>query len=106
MAFTITKDLISERPDDAFDREGVTRRYPLVPIQAHLAGYKPEKLPDNYPLVPFRLMDDDCEVYYEGELHDDPECLNQSAARDWGEADAGAVRIQVERGGKWVYEIG
>lgn len=106
MSFTIDEDLIAEGPDDPFNRTGETKEYALLPLQAYLVGIKPQKLPDNYPPVKFRLLDDDDEVYYIGTLHDDPECLNQSAARDYGEADAGAVKIQVERGGKWVYEIG
>jgi hypothetical protein len=63
-------------------------------------------IPSTGKLVPFRLYDDDGELYYEGRLTDDDECENQSAALRFGEADAGCTTILVEREGVWTQEIG
>jgi hypothetical protein len=60
---------------------------------------------DPLPLIRFRLLDDDGEVYYGGVLHDDDECLNQAEASRFGTDDAGAIWIEVKRDGKWVQEI-
>lgn len=57
------------------------------------------------PFVRFQLFDDDGELYYSGALSDDDECVNQSAALRWGEAEAGCTTIKVERNGKFVQEI-
>jgi hypothetical protein len=100
----ITKDHINT------DEFNISRKY--------IAGYTsnvglgpiaPEviDLPNKEPLIPFRLKDDDGEVYYEGELNDDSgECLNQQAALEYGMRDAGCTTIEVKRGRKWVQEIG
>jgi hypothetical protein len=63
-------------------------------------------LPNTQPLVAFKLFDDDGELYYEGVLHDDDECLNQQAALAYGMTDAGCTTIKVKRDGKWVQDIG
>ena len=55
--------------------------------------------------VEFQLLDDDGELYYSGVLHDDPGCVSQEAAVEWGETYAGAVVIRVLRDGEWVQEI-
>ena len=90
-------------------------------IGAERAGYVLEEMPqhgierllriDNTipswsALIPFKLYDDDGELYYEGRLHDDDECINQMAALRFGEMDAGCTTILVKRKGKWVQEIG
>lgn len=56
--------------------------------------------------IRFRLKDDDGEIYYEGQLTDDEDCQNQTAALRWGESDAGCTTIEVKRDGKWTQEIG
>jgi len=60
----------------------------------------------NLPTVKFKLFDDDGSLMYEGELSDDDECENQSAALRWGETMAGCTTIKVERNGTFVQEIG
>jgi len=62
----------------------------------------PEK---GLPLIKFRLYDDDGELYYEGVLHDDNECLNQQAALTYGMIDAGCTTIKVKRGRVWTQDI-
>lgn len=57
------------------------------------------------PRIPFRLLDDDSEVYYEGWLHDDWNCDNQLAALTWAQYDSGCTQIQVRRGDEWKAEI-
>lgn len=104
MTVIIDKDLInSDLPD--FDRTGtVLEEMPLHGIERVLGVESDIPAGDN--LVPFRLYDDDGELYYEGRLTDDDECANQSAALRFGESDAGCTRIEVLRDGKWKQEIG
>lgn len=64
-----------------------------------------DEIPNDGPTVPFRLYDDDGELYYSGVLTDDDEGENQSAAYDWGAAMAGCAIIKVKRDGRWVQEI-
>lgn len=64
-----------------------------------------DEIPDEGDLIRFRLFDDDGQLMYEGRLHDDDECANQSAALRFGEADVGATRIEVYRDGAWRQEI-
>lgn len=103
MTVIIDKDHIN-KDDPAYDRTGtVLGNMPLYGIEKVLG------VNDHIPagtLVPFRLYDDDGELYYEGRLSDDDECENQSAALRFGEADAGATTILVQRNGEWVQEIG
>lgn len=62
-------------------------------------------LPETHDRIAFKLYDDDGNFVYGGNLHDDPECENQSAALRYGEADEGATTIKVKRNGAWVQEI-
>jgi hypothetical protein len=109
MAWQILKDHIAE-PDEP-SRQFEVGTQTQVPIPALAIGIRPEGLPASkdgveLPKVKFKLFDDDGELYYEGRLHDDDECLNQSAALDFGMADAGCTTIKVLRDGEWVQEIG
>lgn len=100
----ITKDHISEPGEES--RVGTSEEHSRIPLYAVLAGEQSERLPnEELPLVAFRLKDDDGELYYEGELHDDDECLNQEAALSYGMNDAGCTTIEVKRDGAWVIEI-
>lgn len=66
-----------------------------------------DSIPNEGPLVQFRLYDDDGEFCYGGVLTDDDEADNQIAALRFGEADVGATRIKVLRPGKgFVEEVG
>lgn len=56
--------------------------------------------------IPWRLYDDDGELYYEGWLYEDDEAIIEQAVLDWGMHDSGCTEIQVKRNGKWVTEIG
>jgi len=102
--------------DHIFDGEGQTRAgigidmMPLYIIE-HLLGEEEKPLPNALDvgegkLVPFRLYDDDGELYYEGRLHDDEHCENQMAALRFGESDAGCTTIKVLRNNEWTQEIG
>jgi hypothetical protein len=77
-----------------------------------LMGIPPAELPERddtgmpLDLIPFKLYDDDKILYYEGVLHDDDNCENQSAALLYGELDAGCTLIEVLRGDEWKIEIG
>lgn len=103
MTVIIDKDFINA-DDPELDRSGtILEETPLFGIEKVL-GVDPT-LPASDNLVKFRLFDDDNELYYEGRLTDDDECENQSAALRFGEADAGAVTILVERNGQWIQEI-
>lgn len=109
MTWRITKDHI-----DA-GRAGTTEEHTRIPLAAAVIGLESEPLPSTQrhgehsvemPVIPFRLYDDDGELYYEGVLHDDDECLNQEAALSFGATDAGCTTIKVKRAGVWTQEIG
>jgi hypothetical protein len=111
--FKITKDHIAEVERGDKSREGmVFDRMPQYGMERAMG--LDDRLPEEttadarveYGTVPFRLYDDDGELHYEGELHDDPECINQMAALRFGESDTGCTRIEVRRGPEWVQEIG
>ncbi len=106
----IDRDYISDPGEES--RVGTTEEHTRVPLIAVIAlGAESEDLPtkddagNDLPLVRFRMKDDDGEVYYGGELHDDDECLNQEAALSYGMGDAGCTTIEVKRDGEWVLEI-
>ena len=104
MTVIIDKDFINE-DDPTYNRSGtVLNETPQYGIERAM-GVDPS-IPAGDNLVKFRLFDDDGELYYEGRLTDDDDCENQSAALRFGEADAGATVILVERNGEWVMEIG
>lgn len=105
MAWEITKDLL-EGTDSPHSRVGYSEEHERIPVMAAVIGMQSELLPNTGERIPFRLKDDDGEVYYEGMLHDDNECRNQLSAQKWGEDDAGCTMIEVKRDGKWVLEIG
>lgn len=107
MAVRIDKDHIAEPGEES--RAGF--QFNTMPTYAieRIIGVSTEMLPgglDGIAPIPFRMYDDDGELYYEGQLSDDPDCENQSAALRWGEADAGCTTIKVLRNGEWVQEIG
>jgi len=114
MAWGITKDHIAEKGEAT--AEGISEDHARIPVEAVVIGFESPPLPPLPPfnenkklaVIDFRLFDDDGELYYEGRLHDDDECLNQSAALKWGEGFAGCTEIQVNRqdGRGWVVEIG
>jgi hypothetical protein len=90
---------------DDGSRNGETiESMPLYAIE-RVAGLD-DAIPVEGELIRFRLFDDDGELMYEGRLHDDDECENQTAALRFGEADVGATRIEVCRDGEWKVEIG
>lgn len=103
MSWTITKDHIAE--PGGINRRDFGSDSTSVNIQEALIGIKSEPLPTG-ERIPFRLFDDDGELYYEGVLDDDPECINQSEALRFGELDAGCTTIKVLRGDEWVQDIG
>ena len=116
----ITKE---HEPDLLKSRVGYSEQHSRVPIIAAAMGWESEELPSHYesgrvlengtlenlgeelPLIRFRTKTDDGEVVYEGLLHDDDECLNQSAAYDYSRDDYGTTIIEVYRDGEWVQEI-
>jgi len=110
MAWGITKDHIAEPGEQS--RVGLHEEYARIPAVAVAIGMESPELPpqpdEKLAVIDFQMFDDDGELYYEGRLHDDDECLNQSAALKWGEGDAGCTTIKVNRhdGKGWVQEIG
>lgn len=54
----------------------------------------------------FRLYDDDGELYYEGWLYNDDQCVVQQFVLEWAKANDGCTTIKVKKDGKWVQEIG
>jgi hypothetical protein len=97
--WAIDKDLISDEGETRVGHSGET-------INIGMGHISPEyiDLPSG-PIVRFRLLDDDGEVYYEGWLNNDSEGLNQQAALEFGRADAGCTTIQVQTK-EWKQEIG
>src|SRR5215471_15138251 len=76
---------------------------PLYGIERVLG--ESDEIPNIGEEIPFKLFDDDGELYYSGILTDDDECENQTAALRWGESYAGCTRIEVFRNGEWDQEI-
>ena len=112
----ITKDHFKEENDDLPSREGHKEEHSRVHSIDRMLGFESQPLPGfsvevgtldvkELPRIKFRTKDDDGEVYYEGWLHDDDECLNQDAALKFAETDAGCTQIEVKRNGKWTQEI-
>lgn len=60
----------------------------------------------NYGRTQFKLYDDDGELYYEGWLVDDDECMVQQFVLDWAKADSGCTDIKVLKDGKYIQVIG
>jgi hypothetical protein len=103
MTITITRDLICDGDDDSCVGTRI-EEMPLYGIE-RIIGIDPT-IPTGTAKVAFRLYDGDEKLYYEGELDDDPDAANQSAALRWGETMAGCATIRVKRGRKWMAEIG
>src|SRR3954462_4100349 len=97
--FKITADYAGERERDGL----VVESMPLYGIERVMG--ESDEIPNEGPTVPFRTVDDDGEQCHQGVLTDDDECVNQSAALRWAEADAGATRIFVRRETGWKEEI-
>jgi hypothetical protein len=109
MAWVITGDAISRPDEGEKSRVDYGEEHSRIPLLAHVVFGAESTLLPKHPegnRVPFRLKDDDGEIYYTGVLDDDDDCANQSAALAWGEADAGCTTIEVLRGNDWVLEIG
>lgn len=60
------------------------------------------------PKTTFKLYDDDGELYYEGWLLNDDECLVQQFVLAWAEADSGCtvIKVKAHHGVGFVQEIG
>lgn len=101
--FTITKNHVTEGYTPTI------ATMPLYGLEKAMGNFgEDDVLPTarDKPPVEFRMYDDDGELYYEGVVDDDDECINQSAALRFGEADAGCTTIKVKRDGEWKQEIG
>ena len=106
VAWKITKDhLNADEPNAEFDRTGYSEEHTRIAYEAAFLGFQSEPLPTGEK-IHFQLFDDDGELYYEGELDDDDECLNQLHCLKWAEGDAGCTTIKVLRDGEWKAEIG
>jgi hypothetical protein len=103
VSWTITRDHISAEHEKS--RRDYGEEHTRIPVVAAAIGIESEPLPAGPDRIPFRLYDDDGELYYEGVLDDDDECLNQEAALAFGMTDAGCTTIKVLRAGEWVQEI-
>jgi hypothetical protein len=110
MAWGITKDHIAEPGEKS--AVGLHEEHARIPVIAVALGHESPELPpqpdEKLKVIDFQMFDDDGELYYEGRLHDDEGCENQSAALTWGEGNAGCTMIRVNRqdGRGWVQEIG
>jgi len=106
--WVITKDNIE--PNDSRNRVGARAREKSTSNALERILWRPgEKYPPDLadgPAIAFRLRDEDNEVHYEGVMGDDPDCINQSDASDFGAADTGGFICEVWRNGKWVMEVG
>lgn len=99
--FKIKYDYAGDRERDGL----VIEEMPLYGLERALG--ESSEIPNEGPTIAFRTVDDDGTWTHQGELTDDDECINQSAALRWAEADAGATRIFVRRPGQgWKEEIG
>jgi hypothetical protein len=108
MAVIIDADLINDTDGSDWgveSRNGTTiEEMPLFGIEK-IMGEDPSLPRTDLTMIAFRLYDGDGELYYQGRLHDDDECINQAAALRFGEADAGCAIIKVKRDGEWIQEI-
>lgn len=101
--FKITRDFTGE--EYAYSAVNIeVYKMPLYGIE-RAAGVD-DALPANGNVISFRLYDDDDNLVLSGNLDDDEECTNQTAALRYGESYAGATRIDVQRDGEWCTEIG
>ena len=93
---------------DHLDGERMSEEIHETPlyVMERVLGIDPTLPAFGLPFVRFKLFDDDGELYYSGALSDDDAGENQMAALRWGETMAGCTTIKVERGGKFVQEIG
>lgn len=104
--FEITKDNINTGDDAEHSRVGWVFKKPAFTNVLYAIHFgEPEELPEVGEKIKFRLRDEDHEVHYEGLLHDDPDCLNQCAAQEFGEKDTGAWICEVLRDGEWKIEV-
>ena len=54
----------------------------------------------------FKLYDDDNELYYEGWLINDDQCIVQQFVLAWAQVDSGCTTVLVQTGDKYIQEIG
>lgn len=60
-------------------------------------GVLPEDELQQLPHTRFKLYDDDGNLYYEGWLYNDPQCLVQQFVLAWAESDVGCTTIKVRK---------
>ena len=100
MAFIITKDVLGNRVYDLNDSDAVVGPRNIRPeTEARLRSGQGE---------PFRMLDDDRELYFEGLFIDDGEAEDWEAEAEFqpldafGRPDSGAVIIQYkDNNGEW-----
>ena len=102
--FKITTDHTWEEGDETNAAGRVVENMPLYGME-RVMGVD-DSLPEAENLIPFRLYDDDGELMLSGQLHDDPDCINQSAALRYGESYAGCTYILVKRNTAWLQDVG
>jgi hypothetical protein len=92
-AWIIRRDYISRKEEECYH----------AGLASH--DWKPEyaKRPD---VLKWRAYDDDGELYYTGLLIDDDQCEGQMRVLEFTMNDAGCVRVEVFRDGKWIVEVG
>lgn len=114
----ITKDHLFknfQEISDAFDSTHVGRQFDSEALRQWWGWGLHEGIPaDTYFMlaesnsgrIPFKLYDDDNELYYEGWLIDDDECMTQQFVLDWAKYDSGCTTIKVKKPAGWIQEIG
>jgi hypothetical protein len=99
----ITQDKLYDPKDTVPSRVGF--KFSLGEVNNSLWTGEVE-LPLTPKKIQFRLKDDDGEIYYEGWLFNDEECLVQEFLVNWAERDSGCTDIEVKLNNKWTQEIG
>lgn len=100
----IVAEIMNDRINDPDDAH-IGRKFDYESMQ-HWWGWPDSVHAALAPKVLFKLYDDDGELYYEGWLLNDDECIVQQFVLRWAESDSGCTTIKVEKGGKFIQEIG
>ena len=91
-AWTITRDHLAEP-----DARPATNSNAVGLVGPHDTPLTAKQIAEHPHAKPFRMLDDDGTLYYEGFLLGD-EC---APLDDFGEPNAGCTRIQIQENGAW-----
>jgi hypothetical protein len=100
----ITKDYLDNNTSKQFEFEAMPAWWGWEDFSLTTTELKMEEAVNGK--THFKLYDDDKELYFEGWLLNDNECLVQQFVLDWAKADAGCTEIHVQVDGKYIQEVG